>query len=518
MHKNNTDFWKCWRSKFESSNECQQVECCVDPDAIVDKFYRHFIKSYTANNVCRAQELKAEYFVVRENYCGFPNTDNSYFDTEMVSKIIFDMKRGKAADIDGLTVEHLQYSHPIILVLLSKLFRLILVSRYIPTGFKRSYIVPIPKIKDCRTKAMSCGDFRGIAICPLLSKVYEHCLLRQLQTFIKSEDNQFGFKKGVGCSHAIYTARHIVDRWVSKGFTANLCAIDLTKAFDKVNHHAILLKLMRSNIPLQILEIIEKLLSDCISCVRWGNSWSGEFTIEFGVRQGSVLSPFLFAIYVDGLASLCRPERELYIILYADDILLLAPTVTALQALLHECEHELYLIDMAINFGKSSCVRIGARCDAVCATVASSCGQLIHWETELRYLGIYVVRSRTFKCSLTMAKRSFYRSANAVLAKICRRSSEEVILQLVRSKCLPALLYGLEACPLRSSDNSSLDFVVNRFFMKLFRTNNLEIVTYCRNQFEFDLPSAILTEKCKNFALKYSLCNNSFCKLVLNRN
>ena len=76
-----------------------------------------------------------------------------------------------------------------------------------------SYIVPIPKIKDCRTKAMSCGDFRGIAICPLLSKVYEHCLLWQLQTFIKSEDNQFGFKKGVGCSHAIYTTRHIVDRW-----------------------------------------------------------------------------------------------------------------------------------------------------------------------------------------------------------------------------------------------------------------------------------------------------------------
>jgi len=332
---------------------------------IVDKFYRHFIKSYTANNVCRAQELKAEYLVVRENYCGFPNTDNSYFDTKIVSKIIFDMKRGKAADIDELTVEHLQYSHPIILVLLSKLFRLILLSLYIPTGFKRSYIVPIPKIKDCRTKSMSCGDFQGIAICPLLSKVYEHCLLRQLQTFIKSEDNQFGF------------ARHIVDRWVSKGFTANLCAIDLTKAFDKVNHHGILLKLMRSNIPLQILEIIEKLLSDCISCVRWGNSWSGEFTIEFGVRQGSVLSPFLFAIYVDGLASLCRPERELYIILHADDILLLAPTVTALQALLHECEHELYLIDMTINFGKSFCVRTGARCDSVCATVASSCGQLI---------------------------------------------------------------------------------------------------------------------------------------------
>ena len=46
-----------------------------------------------------------------------------------------------------------------------------------------------------------------------------------------------------------------------------------------------------------------------------------------------------------------------------------------------------------------------------------------------------------------------------------------------------ALLYWLEACPLRLSDNNSLDFVINRFFMKLFKTNHLETVTYCRMQF-----------------------------------
>ena len=44
------------------------------------------------------------------------------------------------------------------------------------------------------------------------------------------------------------------------------------------------------------------------------------------------------------------------------------------------------------------------------------------------------------------------------------RASEEVILQIVRTKCIPMLLYGLEACPLRKSDNNSLDFVVNRFY------------------------------------------------------
>jgi len=85
----------------------------------------------------------------------------------------------------------------------------------------------------------------------------------------------------------------------------------------------------------------------------------------------------------------------------------------------------------------------------VSANIAGYYGKTIQWETELKYLGIHTVCSRGFKCSLTAAKRSFYRAANAVFGRIGGRSS---ILQLMRSKCMPALLYGLEACPLRLSD------------------------------------------------------------------
>ena len=72
------------------------------------------------------------------------------------------------------------------------------------------------------------------------------------------------------------------------------------------------------------------------------------------MRQGSVLSPFLFAIYVDDLCALCKPGSNLYIIVYADDILLLAPTVTALDKLLHACERELPWLDMLIMDARSA--------------------------------------------------------------------------------------------------------------------------------------------------------------------
>jgi len=80
-----------------------------------------------------------------------------------------------------------------------------------------------------------------------------------------------------------------------------------------------------------------------------------------------------------------------------------------------------------------------------------------------RYLDVIIVRSRFFKCSLSHDKKLFYRSANAIFGEIGQTASEEVVLQLVVSKCIPVILYGLEACPLTKSDLQSMDFVINRF-------------------------------------------------------
>ena len=61
-------------------------------------------------------------------------------------------------------------------------------------------------------------------------------------------------------------------------------------------------------------------------------------------------------------------------------------------------------------------------------------------------------------------------------------------MQLLYSKCVPVLLYGLEACPWNISDFRSLDFVIDRFFVKLFKTNNIDTVRFCQTQFGCQLP------------------------------
>ena len=101
------------------------------------------------------------------------------------------------------------------------------------------------------------------------------------------------------------------------------------------------------------------------------------------------------------------------------------------------CERELQWLDMAINIKKSCCLRIAPRCDAVCANINySSAGSVIACRvSEMQYLWIYLTRSRLFRCSLDHAKRSFYRVANSIFSKIGRIASEEIVLQLVKSKC-----------------------------------------------------------------------------------
>jgi len=61
---------------------------------------------------------------------------------------------------------------------------------------------------------MSCDDFRGIAISPVISKVFEYCLIDRFQDFLKTGDNQFGFKNALGCSHAIFSVRKIIERFI----------------------------------------------------------------------------------------------------------------------------------------------------------------------------------------------------------------------------------------------------------------------------------------------------------------
>jgi len=98
------------------------------------------------------------------------------------------------------------------------------------------------------------------------------------------------------------------------------------------------------------------------------------------------------------------------------------------------------------------------------------------------------------------------------LIKFTVQTSDEVILQLVFSKCIPVLLYGLESMSLTRSDEKSLDFTFNRFMMKLFGTTDINVIKDCQAYFGTQPPSEILTKRRCKFLEQYLNSSNCLCR------
>ena len=148
MNKRGQDFWKCWKSKFNTKprvNSHLQIDDSVDPNFNADKFASHFINTCSSSTEEGSARLKLKYNNMREGYLGASYTESYNVDAELVENSIFGMKKGKAAGIDHITTEHLLHCHPILPCILAKLFNLCLSNRIVPDQFGLSYTVPLLK-------------------------------------------------------------------------------------------------------------------------------------------------------------------------------------------------------------------------------------------------------------------------------------------------------------------------------------------------------------------------------------
>ena len=161
-------------------------------------------------------------------------------------------------------------------------------------------------------------------------------------------------------------------------------------------------------------------------------------------------------------------------------------------------------------------MRIGPRCAAECSELVTADGAKLQWVAKFRYLGIYFLSSKTFRCCFDDAKKSFYRAFNAVYGKIGRSASEEVILSLIKSKCLPCLLFGMEVCPLNKTELRSLNFTVTRVLMKIFRTYSDIIIKECQDFFCFPSFDTLVKQRSSTFLRKYCALNNGLCAVFAN--
>jgi len=228
------------------------IDGIADDVKIAEAFAEHFHKTCTSFNESSNERLKSAYNSRRANYVGDPVTDEYTIDVELVESVVFTMKWGKAAGLDELTGEHIVNSHPVLISILARLFNIIMSTGHVPLVSDLSNTVPLPK-EDRSVKNNTVENYRAISISPIVSKIFEHCVLKRYNNFFDSSYNQFGFKKNSSCSHAVYSVRKVVEHYVNGGSTVNVCLLDLSKAFDKVNHFPLYIELMNRSVPITLV-------------------------------------------------------------------------------------------------------------------------------------------------------------------------------------------------------------------------------------------------------------------------
>jgi len=487
LQKHAVDFWKGWKSKFPNKkvNKCPLIEGSSDPNIIADRFGNYF------SNICTSEPLA--YKSANNNFldrlCEYMGDscilNKDIVSVELLEEVFESMSRGKAAGLDNLTIEHVHFAHPILVIILKELFNCLLQVGMVPEGFRDGLAIPVPK-NDNMSHNVNVDNFRCITISPVISKLFEHCLLRLFSKYFHSNDAQLGFKKKLGCSHAIYSVKQVVDYYVRGGSTVNICTIDISKAFDKVNLFVLLGKLMDRNIPNCVINVLFDWFANSYITVKWLNVLSLRYQVNLGVRQGGVMSPVLFAIYVDEIlvklnnSGLGCTVKGLTVnsFMYADDLIILSASVTHLQKLINICVDELNSIQLSVNAKKCFCMRIGKRYAVSCKSVVID-NYHVQWSNEIRYLGVFLTAGHLLKLNFVPYKKRFYRCLNSILSKTGIKAIN-VVLSLTQSYCVPYLLYSVESTSLTMTEKLRLASPFKSLFSRLFNTYDAQTIAYCQ--------------------------------------
>jgi hypothetical protein len=264
---------------------------------------------------------------------------------DLVKTAVKKLKPDKADVSGNFTSDCLKSAPDIFFEKLSSIFRTCLLHGYMSHDLLVCALSPI--VKDPNGDISSSKNYRGIAISSLVLKVFDNCLLLLFGKLLSNDVLQFGFQKGCSTVQCTWAVQETISNYLRKGSEVYCCLLDFSKAFDKVNFESLFQKLLERSFPAIFLRLILYIYLNQSCYIRWNSVESSSFLVKNGVRQGAILSPSLFCVYLDTLLVRLRDAGVGCHVGgsfsgafgYADDVTLLAPSRQALQIMLDICEN-----------------------------------------------------------------------------------------------------------------------------------------------------------------------------------
>jgi Reverse transcriptase (RNA-dependent DNA polymerase) len=375
------------------------------------------------------------------------------------------LKAHKGDGSSGLSTDHIIHAGDDCLIHIACLFTSIVVHGTVPDSCLVSTILPIPKGRNVNTSDSS--NYRGIALSSVYGKLFDNIVLNRYSVKLMTSELQFGFKAKSSTNMCTMVLKEAI-AYYSKNQSSVFCTfLDASKAFDRVRYCKLFDLLIKRNLPACIIRVLVNFYTSNYVRVSWCGVMSDYFHALNGVKQGGVLSPVLFCIYIDNLlVALSKAGVGCFIgnnfvgaLAYADDIVLLAPSATALRKMLQICDEFATDYSIVFNAQKSKCLVIfPQRCRFLtdrlnACTFYIGCDR-IEFVELFSHLG-HIINAKLDDVSDIIKRRNdFIRQVNNILCYF-KNLNSFVKYQLFSSYGLS--MYGCELWLLNSSSISDFE-------------------------------------------------------------
>ena len=209
-------------------------------------------------------------------------------------------------------------------------------------------------------KHSNSSNYRPIALATNISKLLESILLLKCEENLCTSANQFGFKKAHGTELCIYTLGEYIKLYRKRSTTVFVTFLDASKAFDRLDHWLLFEKLSNRKVPLFNVRLLIVWYSLQRMHIRWRNTFSKSFRVSNGVKQGGIIFPVLFNVYMDDLSWVLshaniggRMGELVNHLSYANDLCLICLSSAGMQTLLNVCSKYATEHSLSYNANKS---------------------------------------------------------------------------------------------------------------------------------------------------------------------
>jgi hypothetical protein len=414
-----------------------------DKKIIADKFNDYFVN--IGPNLAKA--IHPETTGNIKDTLPAPNKNSIFLNpctTYEITDIVSNLKNSKGIGLDGFSTTVVkkvitQISEP-----LTKIFNKSLETGVFPQKLKLAKVIPVYKTED----KLLVNNYRPISVLPVFSKILEKIMYSRLEIFINKHNilcnNQFGFRENHSTYMALLDIIDTITQQLDNKSYALGVFIDLSKAFDTIDHSILLHKLENYGIRGTALSWFKSYLSNRMQMVDIDLEVSSLKTITCGVPQGSILGPLLFILYINDITNV-SPQMKL--ILFADDtnILLndtnLTDLISKTNTELQKISHWLKINKLSLNIKKTHFILFHFRQHKIPENIKLLIDDDVIERVQFtKFLGVIVHENLTWENHISCLSRKIHKGLG-ILKSLQSKLPSTSLFMLYNTLIYPYLQY-----------------------------------------------------------------------------